>query len=435
MKKLYTVLFAIVAFVSFPAFAQYTMANYTITPGSYETVKEIETVTIHWSGLADGIEAHIIPSNVGEYVNITSGDEVYKAKAMYAGTSTAPTVDDLVLVFDKITAPGTYTLNVAAGIVMDYDQQQSADEGETYSTNGYITATYKIGADSQEGPMSIYILDPEDGAEVTSIKTISIEFPETADMDGIDEYGLADEKITITCGDEVYYPVGLDFNDDYTGAEITFDAISEPGTYVLKIEAGTYRLFGDAEPEENELNPEITATYIVTGGDDPDPDKKVMGVYTLDPADGATVEFIDKISIDFPESIAGGYEGINYPMNDITLTCGESVYTSTTFVDSPTFSGGSFHFAKITTPGTYTLHIPAGTFSSYDNGSDKNEEISATYVVTGESGIANIGIAPDGKVTVIDLMGRTVLKDASVKAIDSLDAGIYIVNGHKVAVK
>lgn len=123
MKKLYTVLFAIVAFVSFPAFAQYTMANYTITPGSYETVKEIETVTIHWSGLADGIEAHIIPSNVGEYVNITSGDEVYKAKAMYAGTSPAPTVDDLVLVFDKITAPGTYTLNVAAGIVMDYDQQ------------------------------------------------------------------------------------------------------------------------------------------------------------------------------------------------------------------------------------------------------------------------------------------------------------------------
>ena len=74
-------------------------------------------------------------------------------------------------------------------------------------------------------------------------------------MDGIDEYGLADEKITITCGDEVYYPVGLDFNDDYTGAEITFDAISEPGTYVIKIEAGTYRLFGDAEPEENELNP------------------------------------------------------------------------------------------------------------------------------------------------------------------------------------
>ena len=55
--------------------------------------------------------------------------------------------------------------------------------------------------------------------------------------------------------------------------------------------------------------------------------------------------------------------------------------------------------------------------------------------MTGESGIANIGIAPDGKVTVIDLMGRTVLKDASVKAIDSLDAGIYIVNGHKVAVK
>lgn len=319
MKKLYALLFAIVAFASVPAFAQFTMANYTITPGSYERLSEIETITIHWSGLADGIDAHISPANVGQYVTITADGATYNAKAMYAGVSPAPTVDDLVLVFDKITSPGTYTLNVAEGIVMDYDQQQSADEGESYSVNGPITATYTIEDNAPKTPMSDYILDPVSGSTLKSIKKIIITFPQTAERDGLDEYGNPDRNVTLVCGENVYHP-----------------STSYPGEY--------------------------------------------------------------------------------------------------------DYAAAVLDFGEITEPGTYTLTVPAEMFKEFDvevedPAKETNPEIIATYIIAGDSGISGIEADRADKVTVVDLMGRIVVKDASRSSLDSLEAGFYIVNGKKTLLR
>ncbi len=319
MKKLYTLLFAFVAFMSVPAVAQFSMANYTITPGSYEHLTEIETVTIHWSGLADGFDAHISPSNVGQYVTITADGATYKAKAMYAGVAPAPSVDDLVLVFDKITAPGTYTLKVPEGIVMDYDQQQSADEGESYSTNAPITATYIIDDTTPKTPMSDYTLDPVSGSTVKSIKKIIVTFPQTAEREGLDEYGNPDKNVTLVCGEDVYHP-----------------STSYPGEY--------------------------------------------------------------------------------------------------------DYCAAVLDFGEITEPGTYTLTIPAEMFKEFDAYVDDpatqtNPEIIATYTISGNSGISVVEADAADKVTVVDLMGRIVVKDASRTSLDSLEAGFYIVNGKKTLLR
>lgn len=317
MKKLYTLLLALVAFVSIPAAAaQFTMANYTISPGSYTQVSEIEKITIHWGGLADGIDAHIMPTNVGEYVTITCGDEVFKAKEMYAGIEPAPSVDDLVIVFDKITKPGKYVLNIAEGIVKDYDQAETADEGEGYSINGPITATYTIPGAEKEMPMSVYTLDPASGSSVASIKKITVAFPETATRGGVDEYGSPEKDVTLTCGDKVYNAKGTNYpeTDGYSTVEILFDEITEAGTYTLNIPAGMFKEFDvEVQDVETETSPLITATYTITGEgtgekpeepenpENPDTPKAPMSVYTLDPVSGSTLASIKEILISFPK--------------------------------------------------------------------------------------------------------------------------------------
>lgn len=73
----------------------------------------------------DGIDAHINPSNAGQYINITSADgDVYKPTSFKAGIGSS--IDNLDLTFPAITKAGTYTLTIAAGVVKDYDQAETA---------------------------------------------------------------------------------------------------------------------------------------------------------------------------------------------------------------------------------------------------------------------------------------------------------------------
>lgn len=254
MKKIYTLIAAAILASAPAAMAQYTMGNYTINPASGSTVSSIETITVTFNGLEDGIDQHILPSNVGEYITITDGTEVYKAISYSAGTTQ---IDDLVITFPKITKAGTYTLNIAEGVVKDYDQAETAEAGEGYSVNGAITATYTIA----QTYMNVWTLDPANGSTVNSLRVINLTFPRTETRDGIDEYSDPMSHITLTCGNTVYTPVSCELTSDYIGAIITFEAISTPGVYTLKIDADVYKEFDTYENES--ANPEITAVYTI----------------------------------------------------------------------------------------------------------------------------------------------------------------------------
>ena len=257
MRKFYSFfVVALVAIFAHTASAQYTMGDYTVSPASGATVKSIENVTIAFKGLADGIDAHINPSNAGQYINITShdGDE-YKPTSYKAGIGSS--IDNLDLTFPAITKAGTYTLTIAAGVVKDYDQAETSDEGEQYSVNGEITATYTI----EQTYMNVWTLDPASGSELTSISKITIAFPETMNRDGIDEYSSPESNVTLTCGDKVYKPQSSRLLDDYYTAELTFETITEPGEYTLHIPADVYKEFDTYENES--ANPEIFAFYTI----------------------------------------------------------------------------------------------------------------------------------------------------------------------------
>ncbi|MDE6368859.1 MAG: hypothetical protein K2K94_06440 [Muribaculaceae bacterium] len=264
MKKLYTTLLATVIAGSFVAVSaqsgvEYTMGNYTINPASGSTVKSIETITVTFNGLADGIDAHILTSNVGNYISITDGTDVYKPIEFYAGTGKAK-IDDLVIVFPKIAKAGTYTLDIAEGVVMDYDQAESHDEGEGYSINGPITATYTIA----ETVMNVYTVTPASGSTVSSITDINIKFPKAAASDGVDQYSYASDNVTLTGNGQVYKPAIVIAGADYDEVRLHFDeAITEPGQYVLTVKEGVFKEYGSYEDES--VNPEIVATYTIEG--------------------------------------------------------------------------------------------------------------------------------------------------------------------------
>lgn len=440
MKKLYTVLLALAALVSLPAsaFDNYTMANYTISPEGYSHLTEIETVTIHWSGLEDGIDANIMTSNIGNYARFTCGDKEYKAIKMAAGTGN---IDDLVLTFEKITEPGTYVLTLDAEVVKDYYQSEMRDEGEGYSVNGPITVTYYIDGATSSDPMHVYTLDPADGSTLTSITSIAIEFPEMGKYSGIDEYSEPKNNITLTCGDKTYYPTSVEYNSpEYTIATATFETITEPGTYTLTVAAGTFKDF-DADPaEEKDLNPEIKATYTI-GGSTVRPGY-ILDVYSLTPEDGATLSAITTITILFPESVENDREGVDeygFPEKNVTLTCGDKVYHPKEAGFNDDYSAAVLTFEPITEPGTYELLIPEAEYRLYTlyspDETELSPEIKATYTILDKSGIEAVTGADTDKVTVVDMLGRTVLRNADNSTLNTLSPGIYIVNGKKTTVR
>lgn len=163
----------------------------------------------------------------------------------------------------------------------------------------------------------------------------------------------------------------------------------------------------------------------------------VMDVYTLDPESGSVVESISTILISFPES--NNYDGIDEyvdPVDVVTITCGNQVYRPTSSEIVYNYYEAELHFDAITDPGEYTLHIPRGVWKEFDTEEDTsvNPEITAKYIIEDNYvGVSEIGTAQT--VTVVDAMGRTLLRNADRRHLNTLAPGLYIVNGLKKVVR
>lgn len=78
----------------------------------------------------------------------------------------------------------------------------------------------------------------------------------------------------------------------------------------------------------------------------------------------------------------------------------------------------------ITTPGTYSLHIPAGFFEDSKSWTP-NEAISITWTVSDSTSLASLSVSSTNT-QVYDLQGRKVLRPTR---------GIYIINGRKAGIQ
>ncbi len=71
---------------------------------------------------------------------------------------------------------------------------------------------------------------------------------------------------------------------------------------------------------------------------------------------------------------------------------------------------------------------------TYENES-ANPEIYAFYTIKETLGIEDVAVGANKASNVYDIYGRTVLRNANADAVNSLESGIYIVNGKKVLIR
>lgn len=228
---------------------------------------------------------------------------------------------------------------------------------------------------------------------------------------------------------------------------VTLDSIfTEFNTYRLYLPQG---VIGDTTAYEYDfvggrLNARMSSAVVITVG------AYSEGTVSITPADNSTVTELTAFTVTYEEQGAITQTFSYYPY--LSDSNGTVLFTWTLTEDDASINENSVTLTlsdTIKTAGTYTLTIPAVTFSlvSADgNTSGYNEDFTATYIIEETTGISNVsgttdgsyrGISADadGNFNVYTISGMRMMTTKSGADINNLPAGLYIINGAKIAVK
>lgn len=311
------------------------------------------------------------------------------------------------------------------------------------------TVSFRIG----EGA---FILDgqypsPEIGTSWTFKRTTPINFEWQPDPHGNivnDGYGIYaaiayDEAETVALG-ENFSGIVVKFNGealpayDWENEDVMGKEVVAEGGNVLLV-----NIYGAAADVEGEMSVSIPAGALLISGE-PNPAAieytwKVVAkkeyTYVITPTPESTVSQLSELTIEFTNAETAVLHD-SFINAWIGVWKGYSMIASATSVEAvagaehPTFK---VTFAPLTEAGRYRITFSDQTFY-FDNaqGSDFIQawyEVDPTY-----TGIEGVG-AESGLFTVYNLQGILVLSDATADDVKALPAGIYIVNGKKVALK
>lgn len=401
--------------ISIPFSCEFNRPDFTVEPASETEVEKIDVVTFSYTG---GINI----SYSGDKISIYKDRQMVKEIAMselqrpegYDGT------EKLCFVLDEpLTAEGTYTIDVPSGFFVLGEQFESYASKTT-------TIYYTIKAATTAELKAI----PEDGSTLEQIDRITFNYEpgiavnwDGSNDDVIEIFNKTTRQTVATfTKDDVKFP------DDFFDVSNVYVELDEPitegGRYSVIVPAGFFALgeMGDA------LNEEYVAAYEI-------PIKKEPIQITVNPAGGNVTEIPERIILSLDNRELANYSYIVTP----TLTDDKGNNYALHFDldwDLPwnnvliVLDGGA-----ITTPGTYTLTLPAECVYGDDEEDVLNEDIVVTYYVSTTDGIDNIVANAGGKVNVYTTNGACVLRNADATAVKSLKKGLYIINDKKVVIK
>lgn len=170
---------------------------------------------------------------------------------------------------------------------------------------------------------------------------------------------------------------------------VTFNEITEAGTYTLHIPAGTITEsavnWDTGAPDIKDTdatNADFTVTYTV------DPEIRMLNEYTFSPANGSELSGLSYITMSFDK--LGDNVGYDLSIDSdavVTLSNGTTTYNGSLsgwgnniFISFTTEDGDEL---IVTESGMWQLQIPAGAFTYKGESSDV---IAAFYVIDGQSG-------------------------------------------------
>ena len=304
-----------------------------------------------------------------------------------------------------ITEYGTYQLVIPEGTIWEsYDEIDNMN-GKSAEL---IAILFQVG---EFAPVGAY---PAPDAPLSSLSEITLFFPTQVQyLDNTKNVVFVDQQ-----GNE--FPATLDFGMEQSEVVVTPEAeIVEPGYYQLVIPEGTiWEFYDEIDNMNGKSAAEIVLLYQVGTFD-------ITASY---PAAQASVESLSEVTL-FTSAPIGGFD----TTKDITLTNEQGVVVAHGSIEM----GMGFNEALIlfdvttTTPGVYTLFVPAGTIfdSNYDEidnmaGAASNSDYSVSFTVAGPDGIESV--TTESRQNIYDLSGRRVLNARK---------GLYIVNGKKVVLK
>lgn len=239
-------------------------------------------------------------------------------------------------------------------------------------------------ADHDAGPIGAFSVVPETGT-LQELGTVHIRF--TGTTAGIDEHPDLSGVILTRKGDMTVYTVAdsrVSYSDVYLDFALKGDdtptVIKENGTYTLDIPAGVFTSVKDPSVSNSAIHLEYVIDASAT---------TTMSAFRLTPEPGE-IEELASVNIVFPDS-KNGIDIFSFDTSGITLTSAGSSFkvakATPNFKDSSvtmTFApAGETGAQTITTPGTYRLHIPAGTFKEDFTGVSC-DEINADYTIPGQ---------------------------------------------------
>ncbi|MCH5227716.1 MAG: hypothetical protein J1F16_07900 [Muribaculaceae bacterium] len=456
---------------------------YILNPASGANLEEISTINLSFQagtnvGFYDGRETNIVLENVA------TGDE-------YVGTATFNDRDDdgvmsYTIEFKEIgqeeedaltlTQPGNYKLTVRGLYTSTIDEDGNESEPEDLPV---IYANYTI-----VYPIE-YVLTPEDGSILYSINEVTITFEAEKNVGVYDSYNTYVLE-NLETGDAYYatpefverdefgrMTYSLKFSelgsnlpspDDEPAAQAdedngendgngdsdhdstnTAQAITTPGKYQLSLR-GFYTTTIDEDGNESDPVdlPAIIATYEI----------EYPVAYTLNPDSGATLDEITAITITFAPGVNVGFHEGRETNVLLVNKDNDDTYTSEPFFTERDENGGMIYWlafmplgdtseTTIVAQGEYELTIRGLYYSTIDEQGNESDPvdlpvITATYTVTGDNdntGAVSSIVTDDAAVNAYSINGLQVIKEGKGADINSLPAGIYVINGKKVLIR
>lgn len=274
---------------------------------------------------------------------------------------------------ETLTAPGKYVLTLPAGALL-FDDEERPSEGVSFE--------YTIEA----GNSIDVTVTPAPGV-VTSLSDFVLSFADdpfgtnTYWNDAIDESNAP--YVIDAEGNKYACTLGIDWYGDEELMVSLEEQITEPGSYKLVIPVGAVMLKGVATDSEIKFN------YTVTGNGG----GSSWDVVT-DPANGSKVTSLETVVLTFNDFASGA--GIDYAVDvplvltdpngiEHKLSWSNSYFNNGYYsVSMPLVEAGENAWVQIdcTTPGTYTLTIPANSVWEYENtGKMIDEDLVFTWTV------------------------------------------------------
>ena len=277
--------------------------------------------------------------------------------------STENFTDVVLTLSERITANGTYTINVPEGYIYNSLYDGEADDkgvsmGAIY--NSAFTLNYTV---DYKGTLTPTV---EPTTATGTLETITLNFEKAVTYDNTKTITLGNRMMGIT--KDITVAVSA---EDAKVVTITLaEPVTEPGFLSLYIPEETF-----TATEDGTFNPELTSPITVLAP------TNTFAFESTTPADNANLLELSTVKVTYADVPTLATEGAS--VNVINTETSTAVTTATVAYDEEDWNSVVFTLAEaITTPGTYTLTIPDEFIwnSQYnDIAEDKGVSQGATY--------------------------------------------------------